>query len=257
MDDDAPRRSSAVAALAEPTRRRLYDHVVRSGRTGEPGRGGRGHRRPARRRQPSTWTGSWTTGCSTSSSSGAPAAPGPGAGRPAKLYRRAECDVAVSLPERRYDLAGDLLAAALDEAAGVGGAAARALGPARPSPARRRARRGGARRGRRGRARGTSSCGCSRSRASNRGPTTTPWPGQLPVPHASPGAHRARLRHEPAAARRRAGRRAGGRRSWPRCSRRPAAAASDSGRLRSEPITAQDSLTPGRPRVSNANSSWF
>jgi AcrR family transcriptional regulator len=41
---------------------------------------------------------------------------GPGAGRPSKLYRRAECDVAVSLPERRYDLAGGLLAAALDEA---------------------------------------------------------------------------------------------------------------------------------------------
>ena len=41
---------------------------------------------------------------------------GPGAGRPAKLYRRAECSVSVSLPERRYDLAGELLAAALAEA---------------------------------------------------------------------------------------------------------------------------------------------
>src|SRR6476620_2213936 len=41
---------------------------------------------------------------------------GPGAGRPAKLYRRAECSVSVSLPERRYDLAGELLAAAVAEA---------------------------------------------------------------------------------------------------------------------------------------------
>lgn len=39
---------------------------------------------------------------------------GPGAGRPSKLYRRADRQVAVTLPERRYDLAGDLLAAAID-----------------------------------------------------------------------------------------------------------------------------------------------
>lgn len=39
---------------------------------------------------------------------------GPGAGRPAKLYRRADRQVSITLPERRYDLAGDLLAAAID-----------------------------------------------------------------------------------------------------------------------------------------------
>jgi predicted ArsR family transcriptional regulator len=39
---------------------------------------------------------------------------GPGAGRPAKLYRRADRQVTIALPERRYDLAGDLLAAAVD-----------------------------------------------------------------------------------------------------------------------------------------------
>jgi predicted ArsR family transcriptional regulator len=38
---------------------------------------------------------------------------GPGAGRPAKLYRRSEREFAVSLPERRYDLVGDILAAAI------------------------------------------------------------------------------------------------------------------------------------------------
>ena len=41
---------------------------------------------------------------------------GPGAGRPAKLYQRAGLEVAVSLPERRYDLAGDLLSTAIEEA---------------------------------------------------------------------------------------------------------------------------------------------
>lgn len=39
---------------------------------------------------------------------------GPGAGRPAKLYRRSDRQVSVSLPERRYDLAGAVLAAAID-----------------------------------------------------------------------------------------------------------------------------------------------
>lgn len=43
---------------------------------------------------------------------------GPGAGRPAKLYRRADRDFAVSLPERRYDLVADILAAAVARAAG-------------------------------------------------------------------------------------------------------------------------------------------
>src|SRR5919206_105821 len=41
---------------------------------------------------------------------------GSGAGHPAKLYRRAPGAVEVSLPERRYDLAGELLAGALEEA---------------------------------------------------------------------------------------------------------------------------------------------
>lgn len=39
---------------------------------------------------------------------------GPGAGRPAKRYRRSDRQVAVTLPERRYDLAGDLMATAIE-----------------------------------------------------------------------------------------------------------------------------------------------
>src|SRR5690606_29150594 len=39
---------------------------------------------------------------------------GPGAGRPAKLYRRSARQFAVSLPDRRYDLVGDVLATAID-----------------------------------------------------------------------------------------------------------------------------------------------
>ncbi|MEV6488786.1 helix-turn-helix domain-containing protein [Actinoplanes sp. NPDC051633] len=47
---------------------------------------------------------------------------GPGAGRPAKLYRRAEDEVAVSVPERHYDLVGGLLAAAVQESINTGAA---------------------------------------------------------------------------------------------------------------------------------------
>jgi len=43
---------------------------------------------------------------------------GPGAGRPSKLYRRADRAFAVSLPPRRYDLVGDILAEAVSRAAG-------------------------------------------------------------------------------------------------------------------------------------------
>jgi predicted ArsR family transcriptional regulator len=41
---------------------------------------------------------------------------GPGAGRPAKLYRRCRNDVEVSLPERRYDLAARVMAEAITTA---------------------------------------------------------------------------------------------------------------------------------------------
>lgn len=46
---------------------------------------------------------------------------GPGAGRPTKRYRRSARQVVVALPERHYDLAGQLMAQAIDEAAGPGG----------------------------------------------------------------------------------------------------------------------------------------
>ncbi|MBM0127371.1 helix-turn-helix transcriptional regulator [Pimelobacter simplex] len=41
---------------------------------------------------------------------------GPGAGRPSKLYRRSPREFAVTLPPRRYDLVGDILAAAVRRA---------------------------------------------------------------------------------------------------------------------------------------------
>jgi predicted ArsR family transcriptional regulator len=45
---------------------------------------------------------------------------GPGAGRPSKLYRRSDRQFAVTLPERRYDVAGDVLASAIDRSQRLG-----------------------------------------------------------------------------------------------------------------------------------------
>jgi predicted ArsR family transcriptional regulator len=42
---------------------------------------------------------------------------GPGAGRPSKVYTRVAREISVSLPPRRYDLAGSVLAEAVDRAA--------------------------------------------------------------------------------------------------------------------------------------------
>jgi len=45
---------------------------------------------------------------------------GPGAGRTSKLYRRAGRDIAVSLPQREYELAGRLMATAIARSASTG-----------------------------------------------------------------------------------------------------------------------------------------
>jgi predicted ArsR family transcriptional regulator len=52
---------------------------------------------------------------------------GPGAGRPAKVYRRSDTDLDISLPERRYDLAGRLLVKAIGQAERTGTTVSEAL----------------------------------------------------------------------------------------------------------------------------------
>jgi predicted ArsR family transcriptional regulator len=49
-----------------------------------------------------------------------PGRAGPGAGRPTKLYRRGDEEVAVALPERRYELAGAIMARAISQASQTG-----------------------------------------------------------------------------------------------------------------------------------------
>ncbi len=52
---------------------------------------------------------------------------GPGSGRPSKLYGRGADEIAVTVPERRYELAGELLAAAVEESVSTGEPAREAL----------------------------------------------------------------------------------------------------------------------------------
>jgi predicted ArsR family transcriptional regulator len=55
---------------------------------------------------------------------------GPGAGRPTKLYRRSSRQLSVTLPERRYDLAAQLMASAIDNTAAANGAVTDAVNAA-------------------------------------------------------------------------------------------------------------------------------
>jgi predicted ArsR family transcriptional regulator len=110
---------SAVAALDEPTRRRLYDHVVR-----QPDPVSRDEAAEALglARQTAAFHLDRLAAQSLldvvyERRSGRS---GPGAGRPAKLYRRSTRQVAVSLPDRRYELAGRLLAQAVEESEATG-----------------------------------------------------------------------------------------------------------------------------------------
>jgi predicted ArsR family transcriptional regulator len=117
MADD--RSVAAVAALAEPTRRRVYDHVVRQpapvSRDDAAAALGLPRATAAFHLDRLVADGLLVAGFARRSGR-----TGPGAGRPAKLYRQAECTVEVSFPERRYDLAGELLADAVAEAESSG-----------------------------------------------------------------------------------------------------------------------------------------
>jgi predicted ArsR family transcriptional regulator len=126
MTDDFADRVAGVAALAEPARRELYLYVV-------------GQEEPVSRDQAAAGVGVprhtakfhldklVEEGLLTTEFRRLTGRQGPGAGRPAKLYRRAAGEVAVSLPERRYDLAGRLMATAIDDAAATGSSVSDAL----------------------------------------------------------------------------------------------------------------------------------
>ena len=106
---------SAVASLSEPTRLRIYDHLRAQA---EPvSRDDVAHALGLPRRTAAFQLDRLAdAGLLVVSFERRSGRSGPGAGRPAKLYRPFTGEVSVSLPPRHYDLAGSLLAGALVEA---------------------------------------------------------------------------------------------------------------------------------------------
>jgi predicted ArsR family transcriptional regulator len=114
--DDFAAQVSGVGALAEPARRALYLYVV-----AQP--------EPVSRDQAAAGAGLprhtakfhldklVTDGLLDTEYRRLSGRRGPGAGRPTKLYRRSGRQVAVTLPPRHYDLAGQILARAVEDAA--------------------------------------------------------------------------------------------------------------------------------------------
>jgi predicted ArsR family transcriptional regulator len=115
VDESLNARVSAVAALEEPTRRLLYDHVVRqaAGVTRDEAAQACALPRTTAAFHLDRLADQGLLDVVYERRTGRT---GPGAGRPAKLYRRSTHQVEVSLPERRYELAARLLAAAVDDA---------------------------------------------------------------------------------------------------------------------------------------------
>jgi len=99
---------SAMATLAEPTRRRVYD-AVRSARaavTRDDVASVVGIGRPLAAFHLEALARS---GLLAIDYARPPGRTGPGAGRPAKRYRAVEREIALTVPERRYDLAAEIL----------------------------------------------------------------------------------------------------------------------------------------------------
>ena len=110
---------SGVAALAEPLRRDLFDLVARSRTAVSRDQAAEGLGIP-------THTAKFhldrlvDEGLLEVEFRRLTGRTGPGSGRPAKLYRRTDRELAVSLPERHYDLLSRILATAVAEATSTG-----------------------------------------------------------------------------------------------------------------------------------------
>jgi len=113
--DDFGERIAGVASLAEPQRRALYQFVVARGDavSKDEAAAAMGLARSVAAFHLDRLV---ADGLLTTEFRRLTGRQGPGAGRPAKLYRRAKGELSVSLPARHYDLAARLLAAAVDQA---------------------------------------------------------------------------------------------------------------------------------------------
>jgi predicted ArsR family transcriptional regulator len=119
VDDGLERDAAGIGALADPVRLELYRFVCT-----QPG--------PVSREQAADAVGIphhqakfhldrlAAEGLLESDYARLTGRSGPGAGRTSKVYRRARRDIAVSLPQREYELAGRLMAQAIAQSAITG-----------------------------------------------------------------------------------------------------------------------------------------
>ena len=119
MADDFAEQVAGVAALAEPVRRDLYRFVVAQAEPVSRDQAGVGVGVP-RHTAKFHLDKLVEEGLLDTEFRRLGDRTGPGAGRPTKLYRRSAREVSVTVPERRYDLAGELLASAVEESAREG-----------------------------------------------------------------------------------------------------------------------------------------
>ncbi|UUT35012.1 helix-turn-helix domain-containing protein [Microbacterium elymi] len=108
-------RADALGALGDPMRRRVYDVVARAhdavGRDAAAAAAGIPRSTVAFHLDRLVEAGLLTVEYRRLSGRS-----GPGAGRPAKLYRAVAGELVGSIPERHYEVAGDLLASAAERA---------------------------------------------------------------------------------------------------------------------------------------------
>jgi predicted ArsR family transcriptional regulator len=117
LDDNTPQAIEELAVLAEPVRRRLYLHVAAQAEpvsrdeaaiAVEIGRPLAAHHLD-RLVEAGLLTAEYQRRSGRS---------GPGAGRPAKLYRSAARELRLALPQRRYEVAAELMATAISQPSG-------------------------------------------------------------------------------------------------------------------------------------------
>jgi predicted ArsR family transcriptional regulator len=104
---------ASVAPLADPVRRRLYEYVVAQGVPvdRDTAAAGIGIKRPLAAFHLDRLAEAGLLEVEFRRRSGRT---GPGAGRPAKFYRRSDREVSLSLPARRYDLAAEIFAEGIE-----------------------------------------------------------------------------------------------------------------------------------------------
>jgi predicted ArsR family transcriptional regulator len=140
MNEPIPRHGAdavaAISSLGEPTRRALYDFVVASADWVSRDRAAEavGIERGTAAHHLDRLAADGLLDVDYQRLSGRQ---GPGAGRPAKLYRRARGEIDVTLPRRDYALAGRLLAEAADRSRRDGTAIQTALDTAAAAEGRR------------------------------------------------------------------------------------------------------------------------